>query len=85
MEMLRAAKPLRIGEVTLVPIERARIQSALGDTGYMVSACKEACAVVVSDANGVRALATGASEVTLDTLIEEVPGLAAVLSELEGP
>jgi hypothetical protein len=85
METLQAARPLRIGDVTLVPIARAGIQSSSGDSGYWISAFKEAIAVVVCDANGVRALATGPSEITLDALMEEMPGLAAVLSELSAP
>ncbi len=82
METLRAAGPLRIGDVTLLAIERVRIQSASGDAGYWISACKEVHAVVVSDANGVRALARDSSEIPLDALMKEVPGLSAILSEL---
>lgn len=82
METLRAAGSLRVGDVTLVPIERVRVQSVLGGGGYWISAFKEVHAVVMSDANGVRALATDSSEIALDALIEEVPGLAAVLSKL---
>lgn len=82
METLRAAGPLRIGDVTLLAIERVRIQSALGDGGCWISALKEVHAVIVSDANGVRALARDSSDIPLDALIEEVPGLAALLSEL---
>ena len=82
MEMLQAAGPLRAGDVSLVVIERGRLQSASGDAGYWISAFKEVHAVIVSDVNGVRALAMDSSEIPLDALIEEVPGLAALLSEL---
>ena len=82
MEMLQAAGPLRVGDVTLVSIERVRLQSASGDAGYWISAFKEVHAVIVRDANGLRALAMDSSEIPLDALIEEVPGLAALLSEL---
>lgn len=82
MEMLQAAGPLRAGDVSLVVIERGRLQSASGDAGYWISAFKEVHAVIVSDVNGVRALAMDSSEIPLDALMEEVPGLAALLSEL---
>lgn len=85
METSRAASPLRVGDVTLLPIERARIRSVSGDAGYWVSAFKEVRAVVVSDANGVRALAMDSSEIALDSLIKETPNLAAVLSRLSAP
>ena len=82
MEALRAASPLSIGDVTLVPIERAGIRSDMGDAGYWISAFKEAFAVVVCDANGVRALAADSSEIALDALIRKTPNLGAILSEL---
>ena len=82
MEALRAANPLSIGDVTLVPIERAWIRSDMGDAGYWIGAFKEAFAVVVCDASGVRALAADSSEIALDTLIRKTPNLGAILSEL---
>ena len=82
MAALRAGKPLRVGAVTLVPIERSGIASSSGAAGYWLSAVKEAFAVVVCDAGGVRALAADSSEIALDVLIQETPNLGAILSEL---
>jgi len=82
MAAQRAAPPLRVGDVTLVPVERAEILSGSGDAGCWMSAFKEPVAVVVCDANGVRAFATDSSELALDALIEETPNLGDVLSEL---
>ena len=82
MKALRAASPFSIGDVTLVPIERAGIQSDMGDAGYWINAFKEAFAVVVCDASGVRALDLNSSEIALDALIRKTPNLGAILSEL---
>ncbi len=82
METLRAASPLSVGGVTLVPIERAWIGSDRGDAGCWISASKEVFAVVVCDASGARALAADSSEIALDALIRKTPNLGAILSEL---
>ena len=82
MEALRAASPLSVGDVTLVPIERAWIRSDMCDAGYWISGFKEVFAVVVCDASGVRALATDSSEIVLDALIRKTPNLGAILSGL---
>jgi uncharacterized spore protein YtfJ len=73
---------LRVGDVTLVPVERTGMRSGGGDAGYWMSAFKEPLAVVVCDAAGVRALAMDSSEIALDTLIEGTPNLGAILSGL---
>lgn len=82
METLRAGSPLSVGDVTIVPIERAGIRSDMGDAGYWISAFKEAFAVVVCDASGVRALDVDSSEIALDVLIRKTPNLGAILSGL---
>ena len=80
MEALRAASPLRVGDVTLVTVERIGIRSDMGDGGYWISAFKEAFAVVVCDAKGVRAFGSDSSDIALDMLIRETPNLAAILA-----
>ena len=82
METLRAGSPLSVGDVTLVPIERAGIRSDMGDAGCWISAFKEVFAVVVCDARGVRALDADSSEIALDALIRKTPDLGAILSNL---
>lgn len=82
METLRAGEPVKVGGVTLVPIERTRIGSDAGGAGCWIGAFKEVVAVVVCDDGGVRALTTDSSEIDLESLIEETPNLRAVLSTL---
>lgn len=82
MESLRAARPLKVGNVTLVPIERIGIRSDIDDAGCWISAVKEVAAVVVRDSGGVRALAMDSSEIALDGLLRETPDLGVILSGL---
>ncbi len=82
METLRAGSPLSVGDVTIVPIERAGIRSDMGVAGYWISAFKEVVAVVVCDAGEVRALDADSSEIALDVLIRKTPNLGAILSGL---
>lgn len=82
MNVLRAADPLRVGDVTLVPIERVEVRSEIGDSGCWIGASKEVFAVVVCDAGGVRALAPDSSVIALDAVIEQMPDLGAILSGL---
>lgn len=84
MQTLRAVSPLRIGDVTLVLVERTDFRTGLGGAGCWTNAYKEPYAVVVRDADGLRALAADSSEIPLDALMEKVPGLEAILSELSG-
>jgi hypothetical protein len=79
-ETVRAGAPLRVGAVTLLPIERVVVHAHVGALGAWFTAAKEPHALIVRDAGGIRALAVGATAVSLDALREEIPGLDAVLA-----
>ena len=82
MVALQATCPLTLGDVTLVPIVRTEILSDMGNAGWWITASKGVFAIVLCDANGVRALAVDSSEIALDSLIQETPNLGAILSGL---
>ena len=82
IDKLRAGKPLIAGTVTLVPIERIFVHSGGNNAGFWLSALKEAYAIVICDANGIRTLNTAAEEIRLDHLIQTVPDLDAMLASL---
>ena len=84
METLQATKPVNIGDVTLVPIERSGFHSNTDDAGCWICAHKEIYAIVVCDANGIRALDTDSAEIELDTLIQQTPNLDSLLSRVSG-
>ena len=78
-EVLRAAAPLALGRLTLLPIERVVQRSHRGDASGWLWAFKEPCALVVRDAAGLRVVGIGAAPVSLEALREQVPGLDAAL------
>ncbi len=79
---VRAGTPLRVGSVTLLPIERVVVHSGVGALGAWFTAAKEPYALVVRDAGGIRALDFGATAVSLEALREGIPGLDAVLASM---
>jgi len=81
-ETLRAGRPLRVGRVTLLPIERVVLRWQVGALGACLGAAKEPYALVVRDDGGIRAVDAGAAEVSLGVLRERVPGLDAVLASM---
>jgi uncharacterized spore protein YtfJ len=82
MDELRAAHPMDVGEVTLVPIERCFIQSDTGDMGCWVAGLKEPFAVIVCDTTGIRAFDTEATEISVESLMQKIPDLGAVMTSL---
>jgi hypothetical protein len=81
-ETVRAGTPLRVGSVTLLPIERVVVHSDMGALGAWLTAAKEPYALVARDAGGIRALDIGATAVSLEALREGIPGLDAVLASM---
>jgi len=81
-ETVRAGTPLRVGSVTLLPIERVVVHSDIGALGAWFTAVKEPYALVVRDAGGIRALDVGATAVSLEALREGIPGLDAMLESM---
>jgi uncharacterized spore protein YtfJ len=78
-ERVRAGRPIRVGSVTLLPIERVAVHSGMGTLGAWFTAAKEPYALVVRDAGGIRALDVGDSGASLEALREAIPGLDALL------
>ena len=81
-ETVRAGTPLRVGSVTLLPIERVVVHSDVGALGAWFTAAKEPYALVVRDAGGLRALDMGTTPVSLEALRDGIQGLDAVLASL---
>ncbi len=82
MDELRAGNPMVAGEVTFVPIERCFIQSYTGDMGCWLSGLKEPFAIIVCDATGIRAFDTEATEISVESLMQKIPDLGAVLAPM---
>ena len=80
MDELRAGKPMVVGEITLIPIERCYIHSIPGDKGGWLYGLKEPFAIITCDATGIRAYDTASIEISVASLIQKIPDLSAVLA-----
>ncbi len=78
-ETLRAATPVRVGSVTLLPIERVVMHAYLGAAHVRLSVAKEPYAIVIRDAAGTRAVDIGAATISLQQLRDQIPGLDSLL------
>lgn len=74
-DVLRAGRPLRVGPVTLLPIERVVLRAGTAASAAWFGAEKEPYAIVVHDQGGVRAVGVGPVVVSLADLREKLPGL----------
>jgi hypothetical protein len=81
-EILRAGVPLAVGGVTLLPIERVIMHSDHGHIGAWFSAAKEPYALVVRDADGIRAFDANATRVSIEQLRDTIPELDAALASM---
>ncbi len=82
-ETVRAARPLRIGDVILLAIERVAVRSGRSGPGVWATADLDPHAIVVRDAAGVRAVALDGTPLPLGPLRETIPGLDDLLAPVE--
>ncbi len=80
IDMLRAATPVRVGPVSLLPIERVMVHPGRCALVAWVSAGLEPYALIVRDALGIRVIDVGAEMISLEQLLERIPGLDALLT-----
>jgi hypothetical protein len=80
MDELHAGKPMIMGAVTIVPIERCYMQSVPRDIGCWLYGLKEPFAIIIFDATGIRAYDKAAIEISVSSLIKKIPDLSAVLA-----
>lgn len=81
-ESLRPGARIRVGAVTLLPIERLVLHADGCSTCAWFSAAKEPYALIVRDHLGIRAVDGNATAVSIEVLCEDVPGLRAALATL---
>lgn len=81
---LRPGASLRIGGASVLAIERVAVRSSHGEAWGWISAVVEPVAVVVRDPLGTRAIGMDGAPMELGTLVERVPGLAAILEMASG-
>lgn len=79
VDTVRAGRPLRVGSVTLFPIVRVVVRAERAGGAAWVFAAREPYALIVRDADGLRAVTIGET-VSLEQLRERIPGIDAVLA-----
>ncbi len=79
-EGLRAATRLHLGAATVLPVERIVVRSSRGSHAVWATAALEPYAIVVRDANGVRAFAIDGGAVPLQRLRERLPEVEDLLA-----
>ncbi len=80
-ENVRAATPVRLGDVLLLAIERVVVRSGRAGRGAWVLAAAEPYALVVRDAGGARAIELDGTAIPLERLREQVPELDGLLGQ----
>lgn len=81
-DVLRAGTPVTVGAVTLLPIERVVTHARQSNSSVWFSVSKEPLALVIRDADGIRAIETDTAGVSLEQLRAEIPELDAVLASM---
>jgi acid phosphatase family membrane protein YuiD len=81
-EAFRTGRPLVVGAVTVVAIERTVSHADRGGTHAWFSIALEPYALIVRDAAGIRALGTGEVAVSIEQLRHSVPELDALLASI---
>lgn len=74
MDRLLACEPIRIGSVTLLPIERVTLRTQATATHALLTASKQPVALVVRDSCGIRAIHFGA-ELSIEQMRAQIPEL----------
>lgn len=82
METLHVTRPVTIGEVTLIPIERTELQSGKGYAGFWLNGVKEIYTLVVCDKKGIHTQNAGPADIKLDELLQKIPALKQILAKL---
>ena len=80
IEEVKAGQPIRVGEITLVPIERTFVSCEVMEGGAMVGGSKGVDGIVVVSGKNSYAIDLTGEEVPMDRYLEQVPELARLLT-----
>ena len=82
IEEIQAVQPIRVGEITLVPIERTFVSCIGMEGGAAFRGSKGVVGIVVVSGKNRYALDLTGEEVPLDRYLTQVPELAWLLGRL---
>ena len=79
METFMTDKPVCIHNVTLIPVVSHHLHSYYNAMTHWVYANKEPKAIIICDANGIRAFDMLAKEISIKSLSKIIPNLNTIL------
>ena len=82
LEEVKAGQPIRVGEITLVPIERTVVSCVGMAGGAVLRGSKGIAGIVVVSGKNMYAIDLTGQEVPMDRYLEKVPELAPLLDRL---
>ncbi len=82
IEEITAGLPIRVGDITLVPMIRTFVSCAGAEPGVVVHGSKRPTGIVVVSKGGEYAMNLTGERMPIDQCLEQVPGLAEVLGTL---
>ena len=83
IEEIKAGQPIKVGDVTLVPIIRTFVSCAGIGPGIVVHGSKSPTGIVVLSKVNKYAMDLTGKRMTIDQYLQQVPGLVDVLSLLK--
>ena len=82
IEELKTGQPIRVGEITLVPIERTMVSCVGMESGAVVRGSKGVAGIVVVSGKNRCGIDLTGEEVPMDRYLKQVPELAGMLDRL---
>lgn len=82
MNVLRVGAPIHTAGVCLIPVERVWLHQHVRDGAAWAAGGQEPVAVVIREAEGLRAVNVAGEGVPLEALLADVDGLATALGVL---
>ena len=81
IEEVKAGQPIRVGEITLVPIECAFVSCAGMEGGAVVRGSKGLAGILVVSGKNRYVIDLTGEEVPMDRYLKQVPELARLLAQ----
>lgn len=82
IEEVKAGQPIRVGKITLVPIERTFVSCVGMEGGVVVRGSKGLAGIVVLSGKNRYAIDLTGEEVSINRYLKQVPELARLLDRL---
>ncbi len=81
MEYVTTDTPVRIDDVTLIPVVRIHLDGEDNKTDQYFLGNKEPLAIIVCNSKGMHALDVNSDEMSISDLLQQVPDLEAKLKQ----